>query len=316
MDNIIFKWLYLLKSNNELLKIKLENSLENNLLTVFEEYFINSNSWVKTLKDYSLLLLHNLDDDTQKKFYKLQSDVPFFWEIKTNIINWTFNQLNTISNFEDIKDTIITSWVIHIEWYQWNDKKDVILFQSFNKASMYVAKSFWDSKISMWFTWRNWIFKNLNEQKILNLKKIIDVVHLDDWKVYVLDSKKYDIIFNFPAELKKHIWTIFRDNFLSLTSIFEFDNTQMTDLIQSIQENYYIAKKVYIIHKRWILNWLNLITLKNHLNNEWIMWLINSNTWKIIIQKAWFDNLLDALNHNLYTSWNWDKFKAKAKTKR
>lgn len=50
MDNIIIKGLYLLKDNNDLLKIKLENSLENSLLMTFEKYFLENANNIKSLK--------------------------------------------------------------------------------------------------------------------------------------------------------------------------------------------------------------------------------------------------------------------------
>ncbi len=316
MDNIIIKGLYLLKDNNDLLKIKLENSLENSLLMTFEKYFLENANNIKSLKEYPTILAYNIDDITQKSFYKTESEVPYFWEIKTKLLRWTFQEIDSTAKIEDIQWLKIVSWVLHIEWFEGHDKKDIILFQSFYKANMYIAKSFWESKISMVFTSRWSIFTGLNDSEILNLRKDMDVISLDNGIVYVLNAKRYDTIFNFPAELRKHIWKIFKDTFLSNPTIFEHNVSDMPALISIIEESYPISKKVYSVYRKGIMTGFNMKKFLKHLRSEGIIWVINSTTGKIIVQQAWFELLLDALNQSLYTSWNGQKYLAKAKTER
>jgi hypothetical protein len=315
MDHIIIKGIYLMQSNYDLLKVKLENDTERGLLDTYKNYYIDDINNIVTRKQYPLIQPYEIYDDSQDEFYKTEREVPNFWIIKTRLLRWTFTELKTSALFASIQSLIITSWVIHIEGYEWRDKKNIILFQAFHKASMYIWSSYWDSKIAFALSWRGWIFKPINENNILNLRKSIDAVYLDDNKLYVFNRGKYDIIFSFREELRKNIWTIFTDCFLSKTDIFDFTPDDMPVLIESIKDSSIICKKIYMVYSKQVLDHFVMADFHQHLANEWIPSMVNS-TWKITLQKAWLELLLDALNHNLFTSWNGQKFKSKAKVTR
>lgn len=316
MENILFKWLYLLKTNNELLKVKVENALENDFISIFENYFLDTEGWVKTLKDYSEFEKEDIEDHTQKKCYKLKDKVPYFNQIKSSLLTGNFEWVNNVSNFDGIKDMDITSWVLHIEWYEWTDIKNIFLFQSFFKTNMYISESFFKSKVSMAFTgWTRWIFKQVSDQKVLNLRKTMDVVYIDDGKVYIYNKKRYDIIFNFQEELKTYVPQMVENIFTNNDSIFSFENVDIDDLILKIKENYQVAKKIYILFRNEVMEGFNLADFKSYVSEEWIMWVNYCSLWKIEVEQAWFDILLDAINGNFFTDYRWEKYLSKSRKK-
>lgn len=317
MDSIILKWLYLVKGNHDLLWIKLNNTLESKFLIAFEKYFLDTEQWVKSLKDYSWYVVEDAEDDKQKNYYKNSSNVPWFWEIKTNIINWSFTQISSSSGFKDIDIADITSWLIHIEGMEWSNKKDILLFQSFNKPTMYVWESFWSSKFSFALYDQSRVFKELESDKILNLKKTIDVVHIfDDDKVYINSKYKYNIIFNFYEEFKKAIPIIFKRDFQDNTSIFSCDSTAMPELILSIQENQTILRKVYITVHNKLLDWFDLVVFKSHIDSQWLSAIEFDSDDKIVLKKPGFNDLIDAININFFTGWDWENYVSRQKRKR
>jgi hypothetical protein len=44
----------------------------------FEKYFLENANNIKSLKEYPTILAYNIDDITQKSFYKTESEVPYF----------------------------------------------------------------------------------------------------------------------------------------------------------------------------------------------------------------------------------------------
>ncbi len=317
MENAIIKAVYLVKANHKLLEIKINTTLKDLLWESFEKYYIDNDNWNKALKDFSIFSKEDAENDNQKDYYKSRSDIPGFWEIKTNILNWNATIINTNSSFDEIQSSNITSWAIHIEVLEGIKKRDVIGMQSFDKRTMYVWSSFLESKLSLAFT--NWerVFKKLQSDKILNLKKHIDVIHFcDEDKVFIFNKPKYNIIFNFYEEFKKALPGVFTLTFENNLDIFSYEEKEIPELILSIQENSNILRKVYItIHTKRLENF-DLEKFRSHISEQgiWAIWFDTS--WKIVLKKAGFSELIDAINSNYFSWWDNVNYVAKQKRKR
>lgn len=315
MESTVLKWIYLLKANYDLLKLKTDKSVSLWVLSDYESYFLDKSGWVNTLKEHIWFKSEDPENNTQKKYYKKAWDVPWLWIIRTNIKNNNFSLIDSDIKFNDISQTSISWWIIHIEWLQWRDRKDILLFQSFNKAHMYVWKNFWKSKFSLRFQDGQNVFSKQDESNVFNLQKSIDAVFVDDEKLYVYSKIKYNIIFNFYEEFKIALPAIFKRDFQSKTSIFEYNSAEIPELIESIQENTMMLRKIYITIYNKRLDNFNIKKFEKHLSSQWLS-TIQMNNGKIVLRKAGFWDLLDAINSNFYTGWDGVNYVSKEKRKR
>lgn len=314
MENLQVVWVYLLKDNHSLLKLKLDVNSKHSILTTFQGDFLDMGSWIHTLKQFNLPAFI-ADDDLQNEYYISQDEVPYFWEIKTNILSWISMDID-ITRFDDISNMSLSAWVIHVQGEEWNDLKDIFLFQSFHKSTMYFGESHLDSLISFTFTSRGSIFKNLDKQKILNLRKKSDVIFLWDTNLYIFNRKRYNIIFNFEESLRRAIPSLYDAIFVQQKLFFITDALRDPNIITLIQGNTRVSKKIYNLQKSWLFSYFDLISFTKHVNDEGILWIEFDSSWKVIVKQEWLEILIDALNSNFFTDYNWNKFQVKAKNKR
>lgn len=144
--------LFLLQADNNLLEVKVDNTSKKTLLSVFEKYFMADGE----VPNYAKLYEYDIDDDTQRSFYKTEGEIPNFGEIKTNIVFRKQGTIKVVSlnSFGEIRGLSIKAWILHVQ--NRDDatatEKHILLFQSFHKANMYVSQSFWDTKLSLLLT--------------------------------------------------------------------------------------------------------------------------------------------------------------------
>jgi len=305
----ILKWVYLLENNWNLLKVKIDNNIENDIKESFNTYYL---LW-ENLKNYTLVD-YNLDDDTQNECKVDLNNIPLFWEIKTKILNHTENiQVINSNILSEIENKIINSWIFQFLYMDdnWN-RKNILLFQSFYKPNMYITPTKFTKVIGLLYSWTNNSFwrKNYTDE-VLNINKNIDVIYLDWEEIYILDRKKYINIFNHYEFIKNEAKKIFINKIVT-NNLFEIEDSD--EFTIKIWSNYQVAKKIYIINKSWILDWLDLINFWTHISSY--NWLSNIEVInnKIKITTDNFKAILEVLNEEYQKcELTWNKFKVNAK---
>jgi len=300
MTNIIITWLYLLKENHEILKMDMDESLNNDLLATFSKYVVENAWWVTSIQDYSHLTRDSLDDDWIDEFYRLESEVPHFWEIKTNILQWTTQKI-TREKFDNLKDEKIVSWVVHICIHEWHDIKNCFLFQHFYYQNMHVGVDKWATRLSFSLTDSSTIFSSYQNNRLLTMKKHISVIYLDDGKIYSLNRKQFNNIFNYVEEIRQKIPEIFDRNYLQ-SGFFECSQDEHDNIMSLVDNNHRVAKKIYHIFTEEIIDSFDVIVFKDYLDSEQIANINFDSNNKVIVKQQWFEDLLDAILGKYFTS--------------